>query len=226
MLEITSTNYMILLIDIMIVSGALGGTVSALMSWRDDQSFLGLIIKYTLTGIVMAMTVPLILNMFSSDLLDTGQEKPLRLFILSGLCVFVALFSTIALERICGSRLNRKEQCHPSQDHHCGAPQYSVKKENIGPAVTIQSPEEEKMTGNQLKILEALAGVEGVKMTLADLLRHTMIPQKDFDEAIALMKDKGLVVQELSGGRKPQLILTTQGRQQVLMEFPLRAGHY
>ena len=226
MFEITSTNYMILLIDIMIVSGALGGMVSALMSWRDDQSFLGLIIKYTLTGIVMAMTVPLILNMFSSDLLDAGQEKPLRLFILSGLCVFVALFSTIALERICGSRLNRKEQCHPSQDQHCGEPQYSVKKENIGPAVTIQSPEEEKMTGNQLKILEALAGVEGVKMTLADLLRHTMIPQKDFDEAISLMKDKGLVVQELSGGKKPQLILTTQGRQQVLMEFPLRVGHY
>jgi len=226
MLEFTSTGYMILLIDIMIVSGALGGMVSALLSWRDDQSFLGLIIKHTLTGIVMAMTVPLILNMFSSDLLDAGQAKPLRLFILSGLCIFVALFSTIALERICGSRLNREERCHPSQDHHCGAPQYSGKKENIGPAVTIQIPEEEKMTGNQLKILEALAGVEGVKMTLADLLRHTMIPQKDFDEAISLMKAKGLVVQELSGGKKPQLILTTRGRQQVLVEFPLRVGHY
>ncbi len=74
MLEITSIGYIILLIEIMIVSGALGGMVSALLSWRDDQSFLGLIIKHTLTGIVMAMTVPLILNMFSSDLLDASRK--------------------------------------------------------------------------------------------------------------------------------------------------------
>ncbi len=110
MLEITSIDYMILLIEIMIVSGALGGMVSALLSWRDDQSLLGLIIKHTLTGIVMAMTVPLILNMFSSDLLDAGQAKPLRLFILGGLCIFIALFSTMVLERICGSRLKHEEQ--------------------------------------------------------------------------------------------------------------------
>jgi DNA-binding MarR family transcriptional regulator len=109
--------------------------------------------------------------------------------------------------------------------HQCEE-ESSEKKENIGPAVTIKSPEEPKMSVNQLRILETLAGVQGVKMTLADLLRHTMIPQKDFDEAISLMKAKGLVVQELSDGRKPQLILTTLGRQRVLIEFPLRAGHY
>ena len=225
MLEITSNGYMILLIDIMIVSGALGGMVSALMSWRDDQSLLGLLLKHTLTGIVMAMTVPLILNMFSSDLLDAGQARPLRLFILGGLCILIALFSTIVLERICGSRLKRKEQCHPSQDDHCGE-QSHKKKGNVSAVATILNTEEEKLPVNQLKILETLAGVEGVKMTLADLLRHTMIPQKDFDEAIYLMKANGLVVQELTGGRKPVLILTTRGRQRVLLEFPLRAGHY
>jgi DNA-binding MarR family transcriptional regulator len=225
MLEFTPIDYMILLIEIMIVSGALGGMVSALLSWRDDQSLLGLIIKHTLTGIVMAMTVPLILNMFSSDLLDAGQAKPLRLFILGGLCIFIALFSTRVLEGICRSRLKHEEHHHQNQVHQCEE-ESSEKKENIGPAVTIKSPEEPKMSVNQLRILETLAGVQGVKMTLADLLRHTMIPQKDFDEAISLMKAKGLVVQELSDGRKPQLILTTLGRQRVLIEFPLRAGHY
>jgi hypothetical protein len=239
MLELTSIGYMILLIEIMIVSGALGGMVSALLSWRDDQSLLGQLIKHTLTGIVMAMTVPLILNMFSSDLLDAGQAKPLKLFILSGLCIFVALFSAVVLERIYGSRSKRdmqyhqevrqckvtQDQGHQSQVHQCGE-QHSGNKENIGPAVAIHSPEEEKMTGSELKILEALAGVEGVKMSLADLLRHTMIPHKDFDEAVSLMKAKGFVVQELIDGKRPQLTLTTRGRQRVLIEFPLRFGHY
>ncbi|HYA13548.1 MAG TPA: YEATS-associated helix-containing protein [Syntrophales bacterium] len=225
MLEFTPIDYMILLIEIMIVSGALGGMVSALMSWRDDQPFFSLIIKHTLTGIVMAMTVPLILNMFSSDLLDAGQAKPLRLFILCGLCIFVALFSNRVVERIGRSRVKHEEQHCQSQVHQCGE-EPSTKKENISPAVTINSSGEEKITGYQLRILETLAGVEGVKMSLADLLRHTMIPQKDFEEAITLMKAKGLVVQELSGGRKPMLILTTRGRQRVLTEFPLRVGHY
>jgi len=178
-----------------------------------------------LTGVVMAMTVPLILNMFSSDLLDAGQAKPLSLFILSGLCILVALFSTIVLERIHGSRIKREEHCNPSQDRHCGE-QSNEKKEDIRTAAVIEKPEEEKMPVNELKILETLAGVVGTRMTLADILRHTMIPQKDFDETISLMKAKGLVVQELSGGGKPILVLTTRGRQQVLSEFPLRAGHY
>ncbi|HVO66217.1 MAG TPA: YEATS-associated helix-containing protein [Syntrophales bacterium] len=225
MLEFTPIDYMILLTEIMIVSGALGGMVSALMSWRDDQPFFSLIIKHTLTGIVMAMTVPLILNMFSSDLLDAGQAKPLRLFVLGGLCIFAALFSSRVLERLGRGRLKSEEQHCQSQAHQCGE-EPSTKKEDISPTVAIHSPVEEKITVNQLRILDTLAGVEGVKMTLADLLRHTMIPQKDFDEAISLMKANGLVVQELSGGRKPMLILTTRGRQRVLTEFPLRVGHY
>ncbi len=100
------------------------------------------------------------------------------------------------------------------------------KKRTLVRLLLFRALKKEKCIRYQLKILETLAGVEGVKMTLADLLRHTMIPQKDFDEAISLMKAKGLVVQELSDGRKPQLILTTRGRQRVLIEFPLRAGHY
>jgi len=220
MLEITSIGYMILLIEIMVVSGALGGMVSALLNWRDDQPFLSLILKHTLTGIVMALTVPLILNMFSSDLLDAGQAKPLRLFILGGLCIFVAFFSTGVLEKIYKSRLKSKDQ-----DHQTGK-QSSGKEENIDTAATMHGPEEAKLSEKQLKILEVLAGVDGAKLTIADLLRHTRISQKDFDEAVSLMKAKGLVVQELSGSKMPQLILTTRGRQQVLIEFPLRVGHY
>ena len=216
MLEITSIGYMILLIEIMIVSGALGGMVSALLSWRDDQSFLGLIIRHTLTGIVMAMTVPLILNMFSSDLLDAGQAKPLRLFILGGLCIFVALFSTVVLERIYGNKLKRDVQYH-QQVRQNQVPQSeeqsSGKEESIDKAAPIPSEKKVKASDDQLKILEALAGAEGAKLTLADLLRYARMPQKDFDETLSLLMAKGSIAQELSGAKKLQLVLTVRGRQ-------------
>jgi len=213
MLEITSIGYMILLIEIMIVSGALGGMVSALLNWRDDQPFLSLILKHTLTGIVMALMVPLILNMFSSDLLDTGQARPLRLFILGGLCIFVALLSTVVLERIYGSRLKREEMYH--QEVPQKEDQFDRIEEKIDTATPIPSNEKVKIPDNQSKILEALAGVEGAKLTLADLLRYTRIPQKDFDETLSLLMAKGSIAQELSGAKKLQLVLTARGRQQL-----------
>ena len=209
---------MILLIDIMVVSGALGGMVSALLTWRDDQSFLGLIIKHTLTGIVMAMTVPLILNMFSSDLLDAGQAKPLRLFILSGLCIFVALFSAVVLERIYGSRLKRNVQYYkqvPQSQVPQSEEQSSGKEESVDTATPISSDEKVITSDYQLKILEALASVEGAKLTLADLLRYTRMPQKDFDENLSVLMAKGSIAQELSGAKKLQLVLTPRGRQQL-----------
>jgi len=216
MLDITPNGYLILLIDIMIVSGALGGMVSALLSWRDGQSFLGQLFKHTLTGVVMAMTVPLILNMFSSDLLDAGQAKPLSLFILSGLCIFVALFSTIVLERIHGSRIKREEQCN-QQVRQIKVQQTEEqpvrKEERVDAAVPIPCSEKAKTSDDQLRILEALASVESAKLTLADLLRYTRMPQKEFDETLSLLMAKGSIAQELSGAKKLQLVLTTRGRQ-------------
>ena len=78
----------------MIISGALGGIVSALLSARDDRLFLGLIIKHTFIGMVTALTVPLLLNMLSSDVLESGHTRPLKLLTLSSLCIIFAVFST------------------------------------------------------------------------------------------------------------------------------------
>ncbi|HVO67853.1 MAG TPA: YEATS-associated helix-containing protein [Syntrophales bacterium] len=228
MLEFTPIDYMILLIDIMVVSGALGGMVSALLSWREDQSFLGVLFKHTLTGIVMAMTVPLILNMFSSDLLDAAQVKPLRLFILGGLCICVALFSAIVLERIYGSQLKREEQQYQQvcqtkvqQTEEQQTAEQKIeerpvrKEESVDTAIPVPGSEKVKASDDQLKILQALAGVENAKLTLADLLRYTRMPQKDFDETLSLLLAKGSIAQELSGAKKLQMVLTARGRQQL-----------
>jgi hypothetical protein len=221
--EITSAGYMLFLIGIMIVSGALGGMASAVLAERDDQPFLSLIIKNTFIGIVAAMTVPLILNLFSSDLLDVGQTKPLKLFALSGLCIFFALFSVRILEHSYGNRLKRegkypqeihqKEVDQPKSDHQ--RDKISTKEGNSGAAVPTISPEKTKMLENQLKILRALAGGEEAKMTPEALLNETGISKKDFDEPLSLLMAKGSVVQELTIGKELQFVLTARGRQQV-----------
>ena len=211
--EPTSASYMILIVGVMIISGALGGIVSALLSARDDRLFLRLIIKHTLIGMVTALTVPLLLNLLSSDLLESGQVRPLKLFTLSGLCIIFAVFSARFLERIFGSRL--KDEGKYGQDVPQKGDQPDRTEENAVKAIHVSSPDKARTTENQSKILQALAGAEDAKLTLADLMRNTEISQKDFDETLSMLMAKGAVAQVLSGGNKLQLVLTARGKQQL-----------
>jgi predicted transcriptional regulator len=211
--ESTSASYIILIVGVMIISGALGGIVSALLSARDDRLFLGLIIKHTLIGMVTALTVPLLLNLLSSDLLESGQTRPLKLLTLSGLCIIFAVFSARFLERIFGSRL--KDEGKYGQEVHQKGDQPDRTEKNAVKAIHVSSPDKARTTENQSKILQALAGAEDAKLTLADLMRNTEISQKDFDETLSLLMAKGAVAQVLSGGNKLQLVLTARGRRQL-----------
>jgi hypothetical protein len=162
---------------------------------------------------VTALTVPLLLNLLSSDLLESGQVRPLKLFTLSGLCIIFAVFSARFLERIFGSRL--KDEGKYGQEVHKNSDQPDRTEENAVKAIHVSSPDKARTTENQSKILQALAGAEDAKLTLADLMRNTEISQKDFDETLSLLMAKGAVAQVLSGGNKLQLVLTARGKQQL-----------
>ena len=204
---------MILIVGVMIISGASGGIVSALLSARDDRLFLRSIIKHTLVGMVTALTIPLLLNLVSSDLLESGQTRPLKLFTLSGLCVSCGVLSTRFLERIFAGR--SKDEGKSGEEVPQTGDQPARIEERTIKAMHVSSPDKTKTMENQSKILRALAGTEDAKLTLADLMRSTEISQKDFDETLSLLMAKGAVAQELSGGNKLQLVLTTRGRQQL-----------
>ena len=216
-IDIKSANYIMLLAGIMILSGALGGMTSAFLTKSDDHPFFMVILKHIFIGIVTAMMVPLILNLFSSDLLDAGQTKPLKLFTLSGLCTFFALFSPRFLETIFMNR-RQAEGRQPLQVHQ-GGEKGEKKQEGRSSAAPVEAPEKTKFSENQLIILKALAKAEGAKLTLVDLLRVTAVPQNEFDEILAMLMVKGLVAQELIEGTKLQLVLTARGEQQLKFFF-------
>ena len=201
------------LVGVMILSGALGGMTSAFLRRSDDQPFLMVVFKHIFIGIATAMMVPLILNVFSSDLLDAGQTKPLKLFTLSGLCIFFALFSARFLESIFRDKW-KDEGTHSPQVHQ-GGDNLEKKQEVKSAAAPAEAREKTKLSENQLKILKALAEAEGAKLSLADLMRASAIPQNEFDEILAILIVKGLVAQELIEGNKLLLVLTVRGEQQL-----------
>jgi len=211
--ELISESYIILIVGIMVISGGLGGMASALLSARDDQPFFSLIIKHSLIGVVASLTVPLLLNLLSGDLLESGQTKPLKLLTLSGLCIIFAVFSTRSLERVFGSRLKGEGQY--DQEVHKNGAQHDRIEEHAVKAIPASSIDKAKKPENQSRILRELAVAEGAKLTLTDLMKNTEISQKDFDETVSLLMAKGAVAQELSSGNQLKLVLTPRGRQQL-----------
>jgi len=215
--ESTLDGYIVRIVGVMIISGALGGIVSGLLSTRDDRLFSGLIIKHAFIGMVTALTVPLLLNMLSSDVLESGYTRPMKLLTISALCIIFAFFSTRLLEGIFGSRL--KDEGKDSQEGHQERDQPARAAENAVKA-NHASPDKARGAGNQLKILRALADAEDTKLNLINLMQNTEISQKDFDETLSLLMARGAVAQVLSGDNKLQLVLTARGRQQLNKASP------
>lgn len=90
---ITLDSYMLLLLGIMLFSGILGGTANYFMSDKNSSLSSKGFLKYAVLGIVAALTVPLFLNMISSDLLAAAKSRPIDLFTFAGFCLLFVLFS-------------------------------------------------------------------------------------------------------------------------------------
>ena len=90
---ITLDSYMLLLLGIMLFTGILGGAANYFMSDRNSSVSGKDFLKYVVLGIVAALTVPLFLNMISSDLLAAAKSRPIDLFTFAGFCLLFVLFS-------------------------------------------------------------------------------------------------------------------------------------
>lgn len=94
-------NYILIIFSIIILSGILGGIANfvivenpkKLADWKSAGG-------YVILGVVAAFTVPLFLNMISSNLLEIGQSNYLVLFVFCGFCLVAAVFSKSFLENM------------------------------------------------------------------------------------------------------------------------------
>lgn len=93
-------SYMLLLFGIMVFSGLLGGIANYFLSDRGGAFAAKDMFKFAVLGIVAALTVPLFLNMISSDLLAMAKSRPIALFVFAGFCLAFVLFSRRAVENI------------------------------------------------------------------------------------------------------------------------------
>ncbi|MDR1367379.1 MAG: hypothetical protein LBJ76_01495 [Candidatus Accumulibacter sp.] len=101
-------GYMLVLLLIMLAAGLLGGAANYYLSEPSADASSRSWKKYLTLGVFSALTVPLFLNMLSSNLMDAGRTHPISFFIFSGFCLVYVLLSRRFFEplvaRLFGSR--------------------------------------------------------------------------------------------------------------------------
>lgn len=204
-------SIILLIMTIMIISGFLGGSVNYFAGTRYGTADRLSLLRYFFLGGVAALTVPLFLNMVSSDLLLTMGEKPLDIFILSGLCI---VFSAVVC-RFLDTFMDKHpvmSQSVPQENKHTGIvsskPEKKETYESARPLLTAG------LSRNDVIIMSLMTDNDAYcDRSIDDLLKSSPLPHDQFNETIAVLMAKGLIGQKLNGGNRLLFSLTPKGKQ-------------
>ena len=96
----TLDSYMLMILLIMVVAGILGGVANYYLSDRQGEPVRRDWAKYLILGVISALTVPLFLNMLSSNLLEAARTRPVDFFVFAGFCLIYVVASRRFFENV------------------------------------------------------------------------------------------------------------------------------
>jgi len=171
-------QYMLMIFAIMVCAGLLAGIANFFLSEARAGRDLA---KYVVLGIVAALTVPLFLNMTSSNLLEFGRTRPLSVFVFAGFCLVYVLLSRRVFESI-ANRLLQMGQRQAAGE--------------AMPATPLRTTEDffrAGLSGMDIEIMRAVSQGGSVYENLTSLAAETP-PSKDFvNDRLVLLRQLGLL---------------------------------
>lgn len=211
-LELTSNSgtYLILVLGIMVVSGILAGLTNHFFSENQKSRKFQGIFGRCLLGTAGALTVPLFLNIISSNLLDTAQKNPINLLVFNGICLIFA-FVLCRFKEI----LFVKQTQKPEKDKKDNTIIIPIKTEyGYESSQREFSRDKTNLTGmspSELKILGAIADKKHGHTSLVALLKDSELVDEKINETLSSLMAKGFVEQKLNKENRLLLYLTPKG---------------
>ncbi len=203
-------GYMLTVLGLMLATGLLGGIANFFLSDIEGQASLRALAKFMVLGIVAALTVPLFLNMTSSNLLEFGRNRPTALFVFAGFCLIYVLLSRRIFEGI-AHKLSQLGQKQRSDSAVSGTPRTTEDFFRAG------------LSGTDLEIMRAVSQGGSVYENLSDLTNETM-PSKEFvNDRLALLRQLGLL--ELRANEKNILHMCLSSAGARLLSEASTSGH-
>lgn len=205
-------SYMYVLFCVMIFAGIIGGGAKycAALEYKNPKP--KNIFVYIFMGIAASFTVPFLLSIFSSSLLEEARIKPVNLYVFTGICIISAFFLSRFIEKIYISPLQRETAVN-------GKPAGTTK---IDSKPDFMKPENDKspvlgLSDDTLKILKVFVQ-EDDEHDLSYILKKTGLPEETVNEELSSLMARGVITQKLNEKNRLCLSLTLQG-QKILGRF-------
>jgi hypothetical protein len=206
-------GHLLTVLLIMIAAGALGGIANYFLSERAASRDVRDSLRYATLGIVASLTVPLFLNMISSNLLEAARTRPLEFFVFGGFCLIYVvasrrLFENVALRLLAqvdqmksrvddiAPELERIERLERRQD---ASEAEAATREAAAAAAAAAAlelpargdPAKDALSYNDIEIVRAIAAENYIYGNLASLTDKTGLARDLVSTRLAALKSLG-----------------------------------
>jgi hypothetical protein len=190
--------HMLLILGIMVAAGLLGGAANYFLADRQGDPGRRDWLKYPVLGVVAALTVPLFLNMISSNLLEAARVKPVDFFAFAGFCLIYVVASRRLMENVAQRLLGQLDQVkrevgqlkQQKRDESAAAVATVLRSE---PPPAAEAEPRDVLSYNDVEILRALAEESFVYGNLAALCERTGLVRDFVSHRLTVMKALGVI---------------------------------
>lgn len=229
-LQVTSLSgsldgYMLIILLIMVAAGVLGGVANYFLRDRQQESSPQDWAKYSILGVIAALTVPLFLNMISSNLLEAARTRPVDFFVFAGFCLIYVVASRRVFENAANKLLGqmdqmKREMVQIKQQRQAIAPTVSpVSREEPSVAADTPLPAvkpeviKESLSYNDIEILRALSEDSYVYGNLAGLTDKTGLARDLVSSRLTVLKSLGLIETRINDKNVLHWFVSPKGKQ-------------
>jgi len=226
-LQVTSLSgsmdsYMLIVLLIMVAAGVLGGVANYFLRDRQQDSSPRDWAKYTTLGVIAALTVPLFLNMLSSNLLEAARTRPVDFFVFAGFCLIYVVASRRVFENAANKLLGqmdqmKREMVQIKQQRQEAAPPAFRDEPSVAAETPAQSikPEviKESLSYNDIEILRALTEDSYVYGNLAGLTDKTGLARDLVSSRLTVLKSLGIIETRINDKNVLHWFVSPKGKQ-------------
>ena len=214
-------GHMLVIFLIMIAAGILGGVANYFLSERQGEGGgrrdWG---RYPVLGVIAALTVPLFLNMISSNLLEAPRTRPVDFFVFAGFCLIYVVASRRLFENVANRLLGQMDQMkrevatlkQQRQEVPLPVPA-AVEPVITEPVVVRAEAAKESLSYNDVEILRALAAEPYVYGNLAGLTDQTGLARDMVSTRLTVLKNQGIIETRINDKNILHWFVSPKGKQ-------------
>ena len=215
-------GYMLIILLIMILAGVLGGIANYFLSDPHGDPERRKWGKYTILGVISALTVPLFLNMLSSNLLEAARTHPVDFFVFAGFCLIYVVASRRLVENVANKLRFQMDQMKREmvqlKQQRSEAVTTLVRDEptvagEAAPPVVKAEAIKESLSYNDIEIIRALSEDSYVYGNLAGLTDKTGLARELVSSRLTVLKSLGVIETRINDKNVLHWFVSPKGKQ-------------